>query len=99
MSYNHEVEVYMELCSFVRTTIACSTAVAPLACGNREVRTDPGNAAPELGRDRAVHSAWAGWGVMELTIPRLNRKGQGHWETLYGWGGAALRTSRRASPR
>lgn len=48
MSYNPEVEVYMELRSFVRTTTAWSIAVALLACGNREVGTDPGTAALEM---------------------------------------------------
>ncbi|MEO7039294.1 MAG: hypothetical protein ABI446_06610 [Gemmatimonadaceae bacterium] len=48
MSHNSEVEVYMELRLFVRATVALSTALAILACGNREVGTDPGNAALEV---------------------------------------------------
>lgn len=38
----------MELRSFVRTTVVLSTALALLACGNRDVGTDPGNAALEV---------------------------------------------------
>ncbi|MEP7087887.1 MAG: hypothetical protein ABI884_11315 [Gemmatimonadota bacterium] len=48
MSHNPEVEVFMELRSFVRPAATLLAAVAIAACGNREVGTDPGSAALEV---------------------------------------------------
>jgi sugar lactone lactonase YvrE len=43
-----EVEVFMELLKFTRPAAAVLAALSITACGNREVGTDPGNAALEV---------------------------------------------------
>ena len=48
VSKNPEVEVFMELRSFVRSALALVSVLTITACGNREVGTDPGTAALEV---------------------------------------------------